>query len=423
MLKFLTTRIVLLIAGCLIPSRIAAEDSDVTAKPVSHLRASKSSISDPNALSYFPEESILEESKKKNNNKLLKHRSKTLKPHKDPEEGLDLFEGDIIPVLDEIREDYGTALVEKLRKQGILPKKEEEEGLQGRNGEHEGGVLLNHRWTNRVKDVIEVQYEIEIFQFRYVEKKKIEEYITELANRAGVVKFVPVKDKSDDYLSVQKSHGCASYIGDANVGKQSLLLASECITKGTVQHEFMHALGFYHEQSLADRDEYIKVNTENIDPYSLPQFEKRNDGDNLGSKYDYGSVLHYPKDAFSKNGRDTITTLNGAYIGQREEADDMDIVQIRLLYQCISGPRTLADYKENMCTTDCPCWKNAVGCTGDDTCQDGLHCSTDNKCESVHKHNPKMCMDLNIRCKARKKMKLCFELTTRLVCRKSCDLC
>lgn len=40
---------------------------------------------------------------------------------------------------------------------------------------------------------------------------------------------------------------------------------------GSIQHEIMHALGFYHEMSRDDRDNHLWINWENI---SESQFEK-----------------------------------------------------------------------------------------------------------------------------------------------------
>ena len=52
--------------------------------------------------------------------------------------------------------------------------------------------------------------------------------------------------------------------------------------------------------------------------------------------YDYESIMHYPKNAFSKNGRDTIVQLKrGSQIGDKNELSQIDISEIRKLYNCI----------------------------------------------------------------------------------------
>lgn len=59
---------------------------------------------------------------------------------------------------------------------------------------------------------------------------------------------------------------CSSAIGMVG-GTQKITLTPDCVReKGTIIHEFLHALGFFHEHSRPDRDKYITVIPENIIP-------------------------------------------------------------------------------------------------------------------------------------------------------------
>ena len=62
--------------------------------------------------------------------------------------------------------------------------------------------------------------------------------------------------------------------------------------------------------------------------------------DTLNTSYDYASLMHYEKTAFSINGLPTIQPLQTSIkIGQRYKMSDIDIQEIRLFYNCsAAGP-------------------------------------------------------------------------------------
>ena len=50
-------------------------------------------------------------------------------------------------------------------------------------------------------------------------------------------------------------------------GSQGLHLNKDgCLHRSVIVHEFLHAIGFSHEQNRKDRDQFVKVNFENIKP-------------------------------------------------------------------------------------------------------------------------------------------------------------
>lgn len=61
---------------------------------------------------------------------------------------------------------------------------------------------------------------------------------------------------------------------------------------------------------------------------------RHGEADTLGEPYDYKSVMHYPRRAFSTNGRATIVPKQGQTIGNRQGFSKVDINQIKKLYKC-----------------------------------------------------------------------------------------
>lgn len=55
---------------------------------------------------------------------------------------------------------------------------------------------------------------------------------------------------------------CASYVGFIG-GAQPVLVGPLCFM-GNIVHEILHALGFHHEHTRKDRDQYITILSHNI---------------------------------------------------------------------------------------------------------------------------------------------------------------
>ena len=138
-------------------------------------------------------------------------------------------------------------------------------------------------------------------------------------------------DQYPDFITFRPARGCSSRVGRAG-GQQFINLGPNC-TKGNTIHEIGHAIGLWHEQSREDRDEFVEVKLENVIDRARHNFNQHiMDGDDRGD-YDYGSIMHYPSHAFSKNGQPTIVPKDGSPIGQRDRLSDRDVAAVHEAYQ------------------------------------------------------------------------------------------
>ncbi|XP_031413876.1 hatching enzyme 1.2-like [Clupea harengus] len=191
----------------------------------------------------------------------------------------------------------------------------------------------NCLWKKSSNGKVEVPYTVNS-QFSSAAKRKIQNAMATF-NRKTCVQFV-ARSTQRDYISIENRDGCFSSLGRTG-GKQVVSLQKNgCVYHGIIQHELNHALGFYHEQTRSDRDQYVKINWNYINPRMTHNFKKQRTN-NLNTPYDYSSVMHYGRTAFTVlNGRETITPIpNGnVKIGQRQGLSTTDILRINQLYGC-----------------------------------------------------------------------------------------
>jgi hypothetical protein len=149
------------------------------------------------------------------------------------------------------------------------------------------------------------------------------------------IRFVKRTNEAD-YVSFEVQSGCWSWVGRQG-GMQVISLDTGC-GLGAAVHEIGHCLGLWHEQSRSDRDNFIEIVKENIQPGRESQFDMHiQDGTDLGN-YDFASIMHYPETAFSRNNQPTIRVKGGQSIGQRNGLSQGDIAAIKTLYPNLNWP-------------------------------------------------------------------------------------
>lgn len=154
------------------------------------------------------------------------------------------------------------------------------------------------------------------------------------------IRFVPYYEQKH-YININNKEkaGCFAVVGyhkNAEVPHPVNLETPGCLKhQGTIEHELLHIIGLFHEQSRHDRDDHVIIYWGNItegikkNRYFSEAREKNftnsfftfffneeyksnfakipeSDATAYNVSYDIGSVMHYPRHSFSKNGNETI---------------------------------------------------------------------------------------------------------------------
>ncbi|GJM17916.1 MAG: hypothetical protein DHS20C14_01290 [Phycisphaeraceae bacterium] len=120
--------------------------------------------------------------------------------------------------------------------------------------------------------------------------------MAELEAAANVV-YVPRSGHSN-YLCINSAAGNSSPLG--MVGGPQQLSVTSWDRRFIIAHELMHALGAIHEHQRADRDTYIEILWDEIDPGWWPQFDKLpNSVASKHGEYDFESIMHYKQCTFT----------------------------------------------------------------------------------------------------------------------------
>lgn len=190
-------------------------------------------------------------------------------------------------------------------------------------------------WPKATDGNVYVPYQISN-QYSTREREIIINGLRSFAESTCIRFFARNRNDQRDFVNIQSQNGCFSFVGRRGRGQVVSLDRRGCVFQSIVQHELLHALGFNHEQTRSDRDQHVRILLQNVQRGTEYNFRKIEDSRNLGTPYDYGSVMHYDRFAFSRNRQPTIVPIPNpnVTIGRAQQMSATDILRVNRLYQC-----------------------------------------------------------------------------------------
>uniref|UniRef100_A0AAG5DKR8 Metalloendopeptidase n=1 Tax=Anopheles atroparvus TaxID=41427 RepID=A0AAG5DKR8_ANOAO len=214
-------------------------------------------------------------------------------------------------------------------------------------GRHQGDIMLTNTQqdaaeaggTSIVQDAYKwvkgiVPYEIDTV-FSKPQVAQILQAMGEITSRS-CVRFIK-RAGHREFLNITGSPtGCWATLGMNALSNQVNLHPEGCMRTGEIVHQLLHVLGLTHPQSRPDRDFYVLVQQDSIDPTQAHNLNKYQQGviDDFGIPYDYESILHCQPDAFGSTTSDraSVVPLDNVDIGQREAMSLKDVRKLNKMY-------------------------------------------------------------------------------------------
>ncbi len=162
------------------------------------------------------------------------------------------------------------------------------------------------------------------------------------------------------------------------------MLNQNNVNGSLIVHELVHVLGFNHEQTRPDRDYYVTIKYENIAPSIIFLFNNvlftfflnisynidhirdfiiEPNFFDLTTPYDLKSIMHYNSNAFClKQGSITIQSISEPKnIPNNVELSEIDIMEIRMLYNCTETLPNIIVWKIDNYAMNCNFPGNDIG--------------------------------------------------------------
>ncbi|CAG0915704.1 unnamed protein product [Notodromas monacha] len=179
----------------------------------------------------------------------------------------------------------------------------------------------------------------------------------DLIEAGTCIKFRPRRSEPGHVKIFKRLPGesgvCGSELGYAKNKVHTLVLgSSRCFVPGRLLHEFMHVLGFPHEQNRGDRDKYITVNWKNMERGMELNYRKLNGRYTNAGPYDYYSILHYSLYSSAKD--PLVRTLiprqevDESMVGQRRGFSKIDLEKLNTFYGCKQQQEPITEPREGV---------------------------------------------------------------------------